>query len=196
MKHIIGLTALLLIISCQEKTPDAYFELPEIEYKPEQEISIKNQTMHGYSFKWEILNSNTYSREEFSSEDLTFIPATNGSYEISLTAYSKNKTKSDYLKRFIVVDGGQGQTVFYTNSYNSCGYLYITITPGNIQGTIDPYYYYTLPPQCSSLGNFTTTLDAGNYSYTASYGSTNNCKSWSGDFTVTKDDCLPILLLQ
>ncbi|MDQ3190853.1 MAG: hypothetical protein M3Q58_04595 [Bacteroidota bacterium] len=198
MKYLMGLMALILITSCQEKIPDAFFQVSEEDYIPGNEIVIKNLSVQGYSYQWEISKINY--QEKFITEDLKFTPLGNARYTISLTAYSKNKTKKDVFERAINVNIGQGNVVFYTNEDSDCYRIYIDITPNGHSGTIT--YKSATTPSCSnsSSSSYVANLDVGDYTYNAyhaaNYYNFYDCESWSGNFSITKNGCLPILLFQ
>ncbi|HET6244498.1 MAG: hypothetical protein H0V01_11105 [Bacteroidetes bacterium] len=196
MRYIFGLILIFIIASCQEKTPDAYFKVSNEGNLPGKEIKIINQTIEGHFFKWEVLNYANYFIEEFSTKDLTYTPSKEGQYSITLKAYSKNKTKSDEYSKSLIVEADKGKVIFYRNfNYSACtsGDIFVTISPGNHEGSI--YSSYNYVPNCTTTyGNYIKELESGEYSYTARHGYSSNCKKWSGNFTITKNGCYPILM--
>ena len=83
-----------------------------------------------------------------------------------------------------------GFELFYFEADNGCGNKTVTVDGVN-KGSITNFYTGALYPDCNGLIGLTVELAQGTYTYTI----TDNCSTWTNDFTITSDECTRTLLV-
>ncbi len=98
IKPYTGLILILLLTACQ-KQPEAYFSFNPKSPIPGTEVEFKNLSQSAEAFYWDF--GDGYVSYE---ENPVHMYEAGGTYEVILTAYSKDKKKSHQYIQAIVVD--------------------------------------------------------------------------------------------
>ena len=142
----------IVLQSCN-RTPTASFTSDKEEYSAGETIQLTNTSTNGFSYKWEAPGLTT----PLTGKNASIIARKQGTYQITLTVFSKNGKKSSSTSRTIVVKAGKGQLVIYTSTYPV---LPIAIKIDNVPfGVITQTY--SNPPFCGASGCINAELEAG-----------------------------------
>lgn len=113
LKYLLPLWCIILLSSCAVE-PIAFFSVPTTA-APGDTIQPTNYSVDADSYLWDFGDGSTAT--EASAKH---IYTTTGNYNITLTAFSKNKKKSDVATKNIVIDGTQKFLGGY-NVTENCG---------------------------------------------------------------------------
>lgn len=180
-----GLALSLFLSSCQKK-PSASFTTDKDTYARTQRVYLTNTSTDAGSMVWIVKGPEAY--EIRSSEENFWFDANNtGSYEISLSCYSKNGKLSSKTSKTINVLSSEGSIIFYTTNAGSGYQIYQNGTYiGNFLGT-----FYSVP-NCGATGAVTYGANVGQYSFDI----TNNFSGTTKTYNIQIDGgvCKPFLV--
>jgi hypothetical protein len=119
----------ILLTGCQKK-PVASFTTDKETYLRNEKLLLSNTSSDAYSWTWIIRGP---EQEEFRSTepDLDYILSKIGSYEISLSCYSKSDKFVSKTSKTVVVSNNTGSVVFYKSR---AGVSYALIVNGYTVG--------------------------------------------------------------
>ena len=138
------MTTMLLFFSSCEKEPSAFFSVSSTKVQVWSEVELTNQSEDGESYSWNFDDGEKSSEE---NPKHTFNSAKN--HEVSLTVYSKNKSKESTTTKSVKVvnyDPSNGSTYVVIEK------LTITIFPlqnnennwDSLQGGLYPDIYFSI----------------------------------------------------
>jgi hypothetical protein len=162
--HLLALTALFFLlttVSCQKK-PTASFSTDKEVYTTRETVYLENSSTEAHYYTW-IVKGPEKEEIRSSKEDFSFTLSQVGTYEISLSVYSKNgKLVSQHSKSINSqnVKANIGRVVFYTTNTNTIYYV--------SQNGISLGYFedsFTGVPQCNATGALTCQTAAGVQSF-------------------------------
>jgi PKD repeat protein len=178
---LVFFVATIAIIACRE--PQADFTSDKTKISTGEVISFTNQTINGDSYEWDF-DDGIVSNEE----NPTHKYVNEGSFEVKLTAFSKNKKKYDYVTKSIKVTReneilyngihyplDKGYSIYYgawahTGAYNFDIYLIddrMIYNQNGLSGTGNFIYLELWSPSFSeiSFGNYDYSQSGGHYTY-------------------------------
>lgn len=175
MKNTILLLAAMAIFSACTKQPTANFTTDKQNYTGGETITLTNQSTDADHYLWNISDGQTAS-----SINLTYNTSltTSGELSFTLSAYSANDKKVDFMTKTVNITPTAGSATFWIEN----GYI-TTVTIAEISKQIT--YSYASTPECGSEGCANFTLYSGTYNYYATTGS----YYWSGSITVSAGNC-------
>jgi hypothetical protein len=191
--HLFALTAIFFLLattSCQKK-PTASFSTDKEVYTIGEKVLLSNASQDAYYYTW-IAKGPGMEEIRSSKEDFSFMLSQVGTYEISLSVYSKNgKLVSQHSKSINSqnVKANIGRVVFYTTNTGTIYYVSQNgISLGNFEDS------FTGVPQCNATGALTYQTAAGVQSfYIQKYTSVT---TGIATYTVQVEDglCKPLLV--
>jgi PKD repeat protein len=90
----------ILFTSCKKEPPQACFTQPKLIVKKGETIQFTNCSQNAKHYKWVLMPGNKSATTPNISVDFIEI----GVYSLSLTAYNKDKSKSDVMTKNITVE--------------------------------------------------------------------------------------------
>jgi photosystem II stability/assembly factor-like uncharacterized protein len=186
--HLFALTALFFLLtatSCQKK-PTASFSTNKEVYSIGEKVLLSNASSDAYYYTW-IVKGPEKEESRGSKEDHSFILTQYGSYDISLSVYSKNGKQVSRSSKTITVTAKEGNAIFYTTRSGTSYEIYQNGTYyGNFGGT------FSGVPNCGATGAYTFTGDAGQYSFMMINYFTSATRTYS--VNITAGACQPVLV--
>ncbi|MES2131821.1 MAG: hypothetical protein V4506_05680 [Bacteroidota bacterium] len=180
-----GLALSLFLSACQKK-PVASFTTDKDSYLRTQRVYLTSTSTDAYSLVWIVKGPESYENRS-SEQYFSFDAGSTGSYEISLSCYSKNGKLISKTSKTINVLSSEGSIVFYTNTAGSGYQIYQNGTYiGNFVGT-----FFSVP-NCGATGAVTYGANIGQYSFDI----TNNFSGTTKTYNIQIDGgvCKPFLV--
>lgn len=180
------IVALSLVLNSCQKKPSASFTTDKDTYLRGQSVVLTNTSTDASSQVWIVKGPESYekrSSEPFFSFNADYI----GTYEISLSCYSKNSKLSSKTSKTINVLSSEGSIVFYTTNSGS---IYQIYQNGNYVGNFSGTFYSV--PNCGATGALTYGTNTGQYTFNI----TNYFSGTTKTYTIQVDGgvCKPFLV--
>lgn len=181
------LLIVLLLCYCAActKTPVAEFSASSTDAIPGQTVVFTNKSKDADSYIWTLPDGSTVTSENAS---FTFNERMDiGNTLIRLTAYSKNKKKSDDAVKNVTFRKPLGSGVFWVSNNAYVGTeVFLNL---NSIGSVNAAY--TVEPFCGMSGVANTYLiPVGSYAYNA----VSSSKTWNGTLIISENECTKIKL--
>jgi PKD repeat protein len=142
--------------SCHH-APTASFTADKDEYSAGETIQLTNTSSNAYSYKWEAPGLTT----PLTGKNASIIARKKGTYQVTLTVFSKNGKKSSSTSKTVVVKAGKGQLVIYTSTYPV---LPISIKIDNVPAGVITQTFSN-PPFCGATGCVNAELEGGEHQF-------------------------------
>jgi hypothetical protein len=186
--QLLALTAILFLLattSCQKK-PTASFSTNKEVYSIGEKVLLSNASQDAYYYTW-IVKGPGMEESRGSKEDHSFILNQYGTYEISLSVYSKNGKLVSRSSKTITVAVKEGSAVFYTTRSGTSYEVYQNgVRYSSFGGT------FFSAPNCGATGAYTFTGNAGQYTFMMINYFTSATRTYSVD--ITAGGCKPVLV--
>ena len=197
MKKILGLLFVfttLFIVSCQ-KQPKASFDVAGSSFKTGESVNFTNTSEDAASFEWDF-GDGAKSTDKSPSHSYT----TQGSYLVTLTAFSKNEKKKSSASNSVSITtantgGGSGSNIDFSYSpSNPAVGDFVTFNATGTDSLVSWNFgdggtssFFQTSHTYNSAGNFQVTLTDGSNVKTKTITVANPSFSFPGTYSVTEN---------
>lgn len=183
MKTLLYIAITLFAFSSCKKKEVVTVDFDYYQASNSGKVTFNNKSKNAKDFLWKF-GDDSISTEK----DPVHKFALNGTYQVTLAV---SKTKS-ITKDVVVTNEYSGRCVFYTE-VSSYGTIKVKMFQNQVVGKVTQAVPVSTIPICGASGCLTMILPPGTYNYDAyCIGSS---KTFTGQFTVTKDGCIPVKLV-
>jgi len=189
-KYLITFLCLIFIVQACKKEPNAGICVSNNSPFILDTVELTSCSKNTYNHIWILPDGSTSA-----SQTLKFTSAKEGSFNIKLIAYTKNKKYSNTTSVNLNFSEPTGSKMFWTNKASDPISVIIYEIDGITvvaNGTITSFFP-TDKPECNTAGCYTVTLKSEKYYH---YYASNSSYHWSNNFYIERNLCNKLELLQ